>query len=891
MRIHRIRLRDFKGVGDAEVEFALDGVTIVEGPNEVGKTSLAEALAIVLEQPDSSSKAAVRDARPVHVDAGPWVEVELSTGPYRLIVEKRWYRSPMTHLRVLEPKAEELTGRQAHDRLRAIVGETLDEQLFRALHHYQGVDLKQASLGASTSLAAALDAAASGQALAGEKEASLLDVVHEEWLRYFTPTGRSTAERVSGLDAVRRLEGEVIEAQGDLDELDGMSERHRLLAGRLAELRDDLEMKRVELEREARFWDELQGHKLATAEAKTANVTARAAKVEAKRRVDERAALFDAETTARILKVEAEQEVDKDAPALDAARRAVQSATRRLEAARSALTTAALEEHEARQVEEYLRCVISRGLWSDRLKNARDGQAELAEARRVLGENVMDEARLARIEEASLNVTETKARFAASAATVVVEVHEECDLATGDGISLTLQPGELFQRAVDGELTFELGELARVTVRGNSPERSLRAALEEAEQHLVDLLQDAGLPSNTTVARCRIAAQQRRDAEAHQQQAEKLIADSLRDLTIERLENEVAEDDAFILAFERDHPQSAKPPCSLDEAKSSLEQAEQKRLSAEKEVLLAESELDASRVQHEAIYQEITVRTTALEVARSLEEKAAEALRLARDLESDESLDATLMRCTGDVERTERALAAAEEALVGLDPDSAEARLENLKALTERLSRERSEVETELTTVKTTLAVKGEEGLHDRLDQLESRLARDRHAIARTERAAAAVDLLWQRLTANREKAQRSYVAPYRAEIERLGRIVYGPSFSVEVDHSTLGIESRTLLGRTVDFDQLSTGAQEQLCVIARLACAAIVAGKDGAGAPVIIDDALGWTDRDRLERIGAAFTAASRDCQVIVLTCDPSRYGSVGNAVVRHLYPTTAPA
>jgi uncharacterized protein YhaN len=79
-----------------------------------------------------------------------------------------------------------------------------------------------------------------------------------------------------------------------------------------------------------------------------------------------------------------------------------------------------------------------------------------------------------------------------------------------------------------------------------------------------------------------------------------------------------------------------------------------------------------------------------------------------------------------------------------------------------------------------------------------------------------------------------------RAEIEHLGRIVYGSTFSVEIDHSTLAIENRSLNGRTVGFDRLSTGAKEQLRVTARLACAAIVVGTDGGGLPVIIDDALG---------------------------------------------------
>ncbi len=52
-------------------------------------------------------------------------------------------------------------------------------------------------------------------------------------------------------------------------------------------------------------------------------------------------------------------------------------------------------------------------------------------------------------------------------------------------------------------------------------------------------------------------------------------------------------------------------------------------------------------------------------------------------------------------------------------------------------------------------------------------------------------------------------------------------------------------------------------------------------GAPVIFDDALGWTDPGRLDRMGAAISTAADDCQVIILTCVPNRYSSVGKARV----------
>ena len=46
---------------------------------------------------------------------------------------------------------------------------------------------------------------------------------------------------------------------------------------------------------------------------------------------------------------------------------------------------------------------------------------------------------------------------------------------------------------------------------------------------------------------------------------------------------------------------------------------------------------------------------------------------------------------------------------------------------------------------------------------------------------------------------------------------------------------------------------------------------------PVVIDDALGFTDPDRLTKMGAVFDAVGGDGQVIVLTCSPQRYASVG--------------
>ena len=54
MRLHRLRLINYRGVTECDVSFSTNGVTIVEGPNEIGKTSLPEALQLAIDLPDSS---------------------------------------------------------------------------------------------------------------------------------------------------------------------------------------------------------------------------------------------------------------------------------------------------------------------------------------------------------------------------------------------------------------------------------------------------------------------------------------------------------------------------------------------------------------------------------------------------------------------------------------------------------------------------------------------------------------------------------------------------------------------------------------------------------------------------------------------------------------------
>jgi hypothetical protein len=183
-----------------------------------------------------------------------------------------------------------------------------------------------------------------------------------------------------------------------------------------------------------------------------------------------------------------------------------------------------------------------------------------------------------------------------------------------------------------------------------------------------------------------------------------------------------------------------------------------------------------------------------------------------------------------------------------------------------------------LLEIKTRLKIKGEEGLHEKLNASKNQFEQLDFENRASIRRAAAAKCLFDTMCEERDKASKAYVAPLKNRMETLGRLVFDPSFQVTIDDD-LKITSRTVSGVTIDFDSLSGGTKEQLSLMYRLSCSMIVA-KDG-GTPVILDDALGYTDHERLKLMGAVLAAAAKECQIVIFTCVPERYAFIGDATV----------
>jgi len=243
---------------------------------------------------------------------------------------------------------------------------------------------------------------------------------------------------------------------------------------------------------------------------------------------------------------------------------------------------------------------------------------------------------------------------------------------------------------------------------------------------------------------------------------------------------------------------------------------------------------------------------------------------------SDEELASAADAALRAAQNAEQRVSELADELAAAAPDTVAAELTDATDAAESLRERYEDAAGALREVTIELSVFGTEGRQGKLDAAETEREHAASQHTRVGGRARAAQLLRSVMTRHRDTTRLRYVEPYRAELQRLGRPVFGPSLEVEID-SDLCIRSRTLDGITVPYESLSGGAKEQLGILARLAGAALVAKEDTV--PVVVDDALGFTDPDRLVKMREVFDTIGAHGQVIVLTCSPDRYDGVKGA------------
>lgn len=881
MRLHRLTLRDVKGVVERTVEFPEHGVVVIEGPNEIGKSTLLEAFDRLLDPraKATSQSAKVQSLQPVGRDVGPYVEAEFSLGGYRLRFAKQWLRGPATTLEVLAPAREQLSGTAAQERMDAILAQSLDRQLWEALRFTQAGELTQVALTGSGVLTQALDGA-SGVDLHSADGARLLDRVEREYLRYHTPTGRPGGELKAAMTEANAAQSDTVHTHGRLQETEDLLACHAELEQeyhRLGALRPGLA---ADLERATGHAEAVQhvidAHRDAMdrlEQAKERSVRAvedsRARQLAVQELSQAQRQLADAEHTART----GEAGVILQQRALDALAETFTAAQHDVEDARQVAEQAAADaDHlaDVAEAEALLRRTEQLGALG----------AELRDIEVDLRSCPVTTTLLRAVEDAHQDLRVLEAQAQAAGAVLTLASLGAVQSVVVDGVERPLSTGDGdVDLAVHQDVHIEVPGVLRIALRPAAEDRTRAEQLAQARVHCQSLLREAGVQD---VSGARDVADRRSGLQSAAGSLRARMAElaagaeetAAAGARLEALQGQVAayragrRDDCGLPADVR----QARAVCRA--ARTAYEQAGGAAREVEQRFRDADRQLAEGRLQLES-------HRGALPGQRARVEKDRLELEQARLRVSDEDLEERVADRSGAYARVEAVASEARREMHVADVEGVRQRLERARQALAAHDTRAAEVRDQLLSARAQVEMASGEGRQEAYELALAGFSQARSALEAVHRRARAARQLRQTLGRHRDAAHRAYVRPYAQEIERLGRMVYGETFAVRVQED-LTIAARHLDGTLVPFDQLSGGAKEQLGILARLAVASLV-DRD-QGVPVIIDDALGYTDPQRLHRVGAVFDGPAQQAQVILLTCTPDRYADIAAATTIRL-------
>lgn len=869
MKLHRLVLTHYRGIAHREIEFPDHGVVVVYGANEIGKSSMIEALDLLLESKDRSNKKDVKQVKPANADVGSEITAEISSGPYRFVYRKRFHKKCETELTVLAPRREQLTGDEAHERVRAMLAETVDTELWRAQRVLQAASTMAVDLSGCDALSRALDVAASqsvGDVALSGTEPLLIERIDAEYGRYFTGTGRPTGEWSAARSRLADAKAAVAECAQAMAEVDDRVQRHAEVTRLSAELARQSEIigprlaaARAAADRVKALTDAVREAKLiaaAAAATSTASTTAHTGRLALIDEIDARAAAIAALVAQAEDAVGQQAAATREAAACDAAAHEaaalLAAAQERTENARRALDRIA-EREEADRL-------------TARLAKIDGIERDLDPICHELSGIALTDEMLRRIEQAAAAADRAGDQLEMISAVVEFTAVADIELVVGDQ-RVALQAGRSWSITATGPTDVEVAGVLTTRVTPGATALDVQAKYVAVQQELSAALQAAGVAD---VATARSVHERRRELR------------STRDRLTATLSGLCGEENANQLRARLEQLQ-ADQPAEPDLFATDTASARAEREAAESARAAAQAECENRRQLATAATRRLAETTTRAAVlgndaATQRAELDAAVTRLAaeRASSSDEALAARAEAQRQAAHTAELRVAELEQTLAAAQPDTIAAELAEAQQVAETLRERRDAADATLNEISIELAVLRSEGRKGRLDAAETELEHATSQHTRVGDRARAAQLLRSVMCRHRDDTRKRYVEPYRAELQRLGRPVFGPTFEIDVD-SDLRILNRTLGGVTVPYESLSGGAKEQLGILARLAGAALVAKEDTV--PVVVDDALGFTDPDRLAKMGEVFDSVGAHGQVIVLTCSPTRYDGVTGA------------
>lgn len=871
MKLLRIKLTNFKGVKQRELCFEPLGVTVVEGPNEIGKSCVAQALRMIFEFKADSKHRDVKAAKPADRDVGPEVEVEFETGAYHLVYFKRYLKKHTTELKITAPAAEALTGGEAHDRVREILDQTMDAALWDALQVMQGGGADKAALSEAGALSRALDSAA-GQEVTGDHESSVFDAVEQERGRYYTETGKEKKELVEARAEVTKDQAEAARLEAKINDLQQLVERSAALDREIFELRDEL----TEAEQNSSTRQlQLEELKQLEGRAKLLEQRAKRAAEGAKRAVKDqeaRATLAGKLDSTRQRERQLGEQVAEAEPDLQEARQETVQLEQQLKDADRAGKVATAAVDLRRTDWDFLRAQEQHADLSERRTAIMQAHKRRGAAAEVLARAQISAKLLKQIKKVQRDLELAQAQLSASSPQLEVRALASTTLEL-DGEQRQLDQGQTLEHAVGQAASLTVPGLLQLTVQAGDSLADLVSAQDKYADKLVRLLEQAGVGDLEQAERADL---ERGQAERDLEQAEGVVQDKLGQRSQVQLDAELEQLEARVSGYPERRP--TEPPLAggLAEAEEAAALAARKQADAEQARESARKAHSKATMRLKGLEQKVQGAKIELKLKSKEVSQLQDELQVARENITDQALEQAVAELGQAAATEQERWDHTRQKLERLEPEQVKTLAENAQAAASRQTRALRQREGELEKVTGQLEILGEQGLYDELARAQTAQEHARQQQASLLSRAGAAQLLYQTMKRQRDASRRSYTAPLKDKIEQLGRYVFDHSFGVELAPD-LSIAARSIDDVPLPYDALSAGAQEQLGHVVRLACALVIDEADGV--PLIFDDTLGHTDPLRLEGMGALLSRVGKQCQIIVLTCTPGRFKHIGDA------------
>lgn len=915
MRLLSARIRDYRIHRDLAVEFD-PRFTVIAGPNQSGKSTLAEALHRALFLPVKTGGELQKGMQTSPFLSDPEVELCFEAGSQRWTLRKRFAASRGS-ASLTDGRGVSLQGDEAEERLAQLVGTAAvarnrgaAEQLRERWGHlwvWQGA----ASTNPLTSGQAFYDhdrlverlQAGADLGVTSALDLAVLEDIQGRWSSVYTPGGANRAPKVRTGSPLQLARAASELAQEELSSIDARiaqqaedAQAYQQALDSLSRIGEQLPQQRLQFQdlqkrlARSRELQERIGSQQPWLEAAVKELTSlgqdRSQLSEQQQRIVE---LTAAQTPGRSRL----EELNQQLPSLESDLKQAQQQLVEMQASseQSIASARNLErqlnrtglQREQHQLGEQLAALEALQGRLTRL------DADLAALPEVDGAAV-DRLRM-------LDAAVRDAQIRAESLSAGIEVIRAGQLVRLDGQPLEQGSTQLLSQPAVLQVGDDV-ELRLLPGGGNDTAQAA-AAVDTARQALAGALAALKLPSLEAVV---TAERRRSDLQAERQG---LLGQILTAGDAGKLRDRQTAVASQLAQFPPDPGESdaaATVPSPTDDApveelesliaqlEIALQQAREQRDTASTDLKDQQTQLQQASRKLEEHRQAITA---AEQVLRQQDNQLLEARTLCESLlERHGSLEALQAAIdTGEQRRQQL-----QTTLDGLRTELNELDPEGLSKEQLRLSRQIEELEQQERDANEA-RIRAEERLHSdgstdlqaereqKLAELESRLQEQE----RLEKEAGMLTLLRRLLEEEQNAMGSQYTAPILSRIGRyLGEVFpEAPEASLiyEARRGFQELQWRRGGESAFNFDVLSTGAREQFAASLRVAMAEVLAEAYDGCLPVLFDDAFANSDPDRQVGVYRMLQqAADQGLQVLLLTCDPERSQAIEGAARLHL-------